>query len=91
MIDGASIVSVESLLDGVLEHSGLIVVDARHNGDRNQSYIKVAKSLDDANADCTRLANILPSYDSPRCFAAMVWRAHEVPMPFSSQLPGLSR
>ncbi len=67
-IDGAKVISVESLLDEVLKHSELVIIDARHKGDRNQGYIEDSISLPDTDTDCNSLAKIIPSYENPTTF-----------------------
>jgi len=67
-IDGARIISAESLLDKVLRHSQLVIIDARHKGDRGKGYIEGSISLSDTNTNCNSLAKIIPSYENPATF-----------------------
>ena len=67
-IDGAKVISAESLLDEVMEHSELVIIDARNGADREQGYIEGSVSLPDTDTDCHSLANIVSSYDTPAMF-----------------------
>lgn len=67
-IDGAEVISAERLLDEVVEHSDLVIIDARHQGDRNQGYIEGSISLPDTDTDCQSLAKIIPAHENPAMF-----------------------
>ena len=67
-INGAEVISAEKLLDEVLEHPELVIVDARHGGDRNEGYIEGSINLPDTDTDCNSLANIIPTHDNPATF-----------------------
>lgn len=67
-IDGAKVISAEKLFDEVAEHSDLLIIDARHKGDRNQGYIEGSVSLPDTDTDCQSLAKIIPAYENPVMF-----------------------
>ena len=67
-IDGAEVISAEGLFDEVLTHPELVIIDARHKGDRVQGYIEGSINLPDTDADCSRLAKFIPSYGNPAMF-----------------------
>ncbi len=67
-IEGAKIISAESLLDKILAHSQLVIIDSRHKGDRDKGYIEASISLSDTNTSCNSLAKIIPSYETPATF-----------------------
>lgn len=67
-IFGAEIITAEGLLDKVLEHPELVIIDSRHKGDRAQGYIEASINLPDTDTDCNSLAKIISSYDTPAMF-----------------------
>jgi len=67
-IDGAEVISAEGLFDEALAHPELVIVDARHKGDRVQGYIEGSINLPDTDTDCGSLAKIIPSYGNPAMF-----------------------
>ncbi len=67
-ISGAEVITAEGLLNKVYEYPGLVIVDTRHKGDRVQGYIEGSVNLSDTDTDCSRLAEIISSYETPAMF-----------------------
>ena len=67
-ISGAEVITAEGLLNKVYEYPGLVIVDTRHRGDRVQGYIEGSVNLPDTDTDCSRLAEIISSYETPVMF-----------------------
>lgn len=67
-IEGAVTVTAEKLIDEVVEHPELVIIDARLNSDRVQGFIEGSINITDSNTNCNVLAKHLTKQSHPVMF-----------------------
>jgi len=67
-IPGTTRVGAEEVIDLVQKHEDLVIVDARKRSDYAKGHIEGAVSLPDTETTPERLAQVVPSKDTPVLF-----------------------
>lgn len=66
--DGIAVVDAEKFIQLAAETPELVMIDSRVPADRGYGYIEGSQSLPDTSTDCTSLARMAPSPDTPIAF-----------------------
>lgn len=67
-IEGVTNVDAEGLIEMVMQHPDLVLVDSRIISDRNEGYIEGSVSLPDIDTNCDTLDNVLAAPGTPVLF-----------------------
>lgn len=67
-IDGVTIVNAEGLIEMVMQHSDLVLIDSRIISDRNEGYIEGSISLPDIDTNCDSLGKLINTPETPMLF-----------------------
>jgi rhodanese-related sulfurtransferase len=67
-IPGAAAIDAEQLIELVVKHPDAVVIDSRVDVDRADGYIEGSVHLVDTRTDCTSLAGLVPTPDTPVAF-----------------------
>lgn len=68
LIEGVRQVNAEGLIELAVNRPGLVVIDARMQGDRRHGYIEGSVSLPDIDTDCGTLAATVRTLETPTVF-----------------------
>ena len=67
-IDGVTNVNAEGLIEMVMQHGDLVLIDSRIISDRNEGYIEGSVSLPDIDTNCDSLGNAISTPRTPMLF-----------------------